>query len=151
MRRAVAITTVALALAAAGSARAGDATRVIYDLSAVRAPNAVPRAEQGSPQVAVPMHSLPISMPSARDHRREGELGYEHSGHNLELLDRSSRRTGRGQPWRAPGPRGQLQEQPPGTDNPLPPATANPEPGTMLLLGTGLAAGARFLRRKNAS
>jgi hypothetical protein len=133
MRHRVALVTMALGCVMAGSARANDATSVIYDLSVLQEPklqhSAAARADRG-----VPMANLPLSTPSLES-GRDGTVLF---GDGVDEI----RQPGR-QPRVVPGvgaPRG-------GNDND-PNPTPNPEPGTMLLLGSALATGARYMRTR---
>jgi hypothetical protein len=127
--------TMALAVFAAGSARANDATQVIYDLSALRAPKAArPATDQGS-RYSVPMSSLPIATPGSEHRQDEERLDL---GNEMELQQPNKRgRLASG----VGAPRG-------GNDDTPSQPSPTPEPGTMLLLGSALASGARFVRRR---
>lgn len=142
MRHKVAFMTLALVAFAAGSARANDATQVVYDLSALRAPRAhAPAAPSRTADYRIPTSRLPLTTPSLDSRSNDGTL---YSGDDLEVRQpnhHSHVGTGVGSP-RNPGNGG--------TDgNPQQPAPT-PEPGTMMLLGGALASGARFIRRRRA-
>jgi hypothetical protein len=133
MRRRVALVTMALGCTLAGSALAYDATPVIYDLSALQDTKlqATPaaRADRG-----VPMSSLPLTTPSLDSGSGVTTL----YGESVDEIRRPEKR-----PRVSPGagaPRGGNENDP----NPTP----NPEPGTMLLLGSALASGARYVRNR---
>jgi hypothetical protein len=126
MRHRVALMTMALGIMAAGSARAHDATQVIYDLSALRTPQVT--APRPSVIVTLPQTNLPNSTPS--------NLSTE--GDALEQWQRphgSFHGTGVGSPR--------------GGNEPPKDASPTPEPGTLLLLGSALASGARFARKRS--
>jgi hypothetical protein len=143
----------ALALTAAGSARAYDATRVIYDLSDLRVDTYKSSAPAGrTSSFSAPVGNLPIATPSLGHGSGDGNFESDTDG-NL-LLDTNHGHVGHlgsnGSP-RGGGPTGNGNggngdngKGGRGGNNPTP----NPEPGTILLLGSGLAAGARYLRRR---
>lgn len=142
MRQKVAFMTMALVAFAVGSARANDATQVVYDLSALRAPRAPTQAAPSrTAEYRLPSSSLPLATPSLSSRAGDGETLY--NGDDLELRQPNHRGrvgTGVGAP-RNPG------GTPNGDPNPRQPAPT-PEPGTMMLLGGALASGARFIRRR---
>jgi hypothetical protein len=131
--------TMALGLATAGQALALDATRVVYDLSELQGQSvATPSPRSEAQPMGVPMGSLPISTPSlgSRD-------GFIESGDDLEVLGRhgNTGRSGHGvQAPRGGGSGGNQNQNDP---------TPNPEPGTLILVGSALAAGARRMRRRS--
>jgi hypothetical protein len=127
---------VTLGLLASGSARANDATQVIYDLSELQTHRVAAPTAREADHVGLPTNSLPISTPSL-DGRSDGGSG-DVSGDDLELRD-NHRHAGRhlGNGVGAPRQGGNTN------------ATPNPEPGTMLLLGSALATGLRFARRRS--
>jgi hypothetical protein len=131
MRHRVAFATMAAGCVMAGNALAFDATPVIYDLSAlqeVQAPQLTTKPEQG-----LSLTNLPLSTPS----QNSGHGDTWTSDGDLELR----------QPQR--GPRVEPGAgSPPQNQDPEPNPTPNPEPGTMLLLGTALASGARYARQR---
>lgn len=138
MRQHVAFLTMALVAFAAGSARANDATQLVYDLSALRAPRVLaPAAASRSADYRLPTSSLPLATPSLN---RTIEGGTDYSGDDLEVRRPNHNGhvgTGVGSPRN------------PGNGNPDPRQPApTPEPGTMMLLGGALASGARFIRRR---
>lgn len=141
MRHKVAFLTMALVAFAAGSARANDATQLVYDLSALRAPRVLaPAAASRSADYRMPTSSLPLATPSLT-RTNEGQTVYD--GTELELRRPNHNGhvgTGVGSP-RNPGNGGN------GVPDPRQPAPT-PEPGTMMLLGGALASGARFIRRR---
>lgn len=140
MRQKVAFMTMALAAFAVGSARANDATQVVYDLSALRAPQTqAAAAPSRTAEYRLPSSSLPLATPSLSSRSGDGQTLY--NGDDLELRQPNRHGhvgTGVGSP-RNPGgtPNGQPNQPAP-----------TPEPGTMMLLGGALASGARFIRRR---
>lgn len=142
MRHRVALVSMALGIVAAGNAQANDATQVIYDLSALKnRPVAAPMATARSPELRLPSTSLPLATPS-----RDGVTHY--SGDDLEFNPPRNHRRGfdgaaRGGNGKDPG-----NDRDPGNNQD---PTPNPEPGTMLLLGSALASGARFVRRRRGA
>jgi hypothetical protein len=132
MRHRVALLTMALGVMAAGSARAHDATQVIYDLTAHRSlQSSAPKASP-SHDVTLPTTSLPISTPSlSGPDAGQGDIDVQ----QIQRPHGGLAANGVG------SPRG--GKDPQGTPNPT------PEPGTMLLLGGALASGARYLRRRS--
>ena len=172
MRRRVALLSMALGIVAAGQALALDATRVVYDLSELQAVQVTAPSSRGESQsIGLPSGNLPITTPS---NGSSGSDGFIHDGNNLEIIGRrgdahygqdaaSPRGRGRG---RGHG-RGHGHENDPdhgngggngngnghdhgGGGNGGDPGnpTPNPEPGTLILVGSALAAGARRLRRR---
>ena len=138
MRHKVAFMTMALVAFAVGSARANDATQVVYDLSALRAPRVlVQTAPSRTAEYRMPSSNLPLATPSVSSRSSEGQTLY--SGDDLEVRRPNHRGhvgTGVGSP-----------RNPNGGPDPRQPAPT-PEPGTMMLLGGALASGARFIRRR---
>jgi len=142
MRQKFVITTMALAALAAGSARANDATQVIYDMSALQAPaRTVAANPAGSGDVQVPFAVLPVATPSVSN--RNGDAGTIYDDSSLEVLPPTR---GRSHGTDAGGQRGEIPRQDPPTQ-----PSPTPEPGTMLLLGGALASGARFVRRRRSA
>jgi len=138
MRQKFAFMAVALGLLAAGSAQAEDATQVIYDLSVAHTPRTLaPATASGSATYRTPQSSLPITSPSMDARGADGQTLY--SGDELEV--------------RAPSHNGRVGSSAgaPRGNGGGPGNTPNPEPGTMLLLGSALGAGVKFLRRRNAA
>lgn len=132
MRHRVALATMALSCVAAGSALAFDATPVIYDLSAlqeVQATEITPQAERN-----LSLSDLPLATPSVGS-GTQGDGGDWTDG-DMQL--RTPERRPRVQPGGSP--------RDPQNEDPNP--TPNPEPGTMLLLGSALASGARYMRKR---
>jgi hypothetical protein len=143
MRHLVATTVMALVLAAAGNALAADATRVIYDLSSLRASPAATSTPRATHEIQLPSSSLPLASPSL------GTRGLTEDPMGVGNLDLARRTHGNGWIGTAAGaPRGGRGRDLglSGTDPQRAPSP-NPEPGTMLLLGGALASGIRFLRR----
>ena len=147
MRRQVALLSMTLGLVAAGPALALDATRVVYDLSELQGDSVSTPSPRGESQsLGLPMGNLPISTPS---HGSTND-GFLQEGDDLEILGRrgGSGRTGHG--VNAPrggrsGDHGHGNDN--GRDHQNDP-TPNPEPGTLILVGSALAAGARRMRRR---
>jgi hypothetical protein len=136
MRHRVALATMALGCVMAGNALAYDVTPVIYDLSTLQEMQPADPAPQAEHGLAMP--TLPVSTPSQEPGSTLGETLYSDGA--LEL--RGPNRNPRILPG-AGAPRGGNENDP----NPTP----NPEPGTMLLLGTALASGARYVRRRRSA
>ena len=138
MRHKVAFMTMALVAFAVGSARANDATQVVYDLSALRPPtDQTQAAASRTADYRMPSTNLPLATPSLNSRSGEGEPDY--SGSDLEESHPNHHGhvgTGVGSP-----------RNPNGGPDPRQPAPT-PEPGTMMLLGGALASGARFIRRR---
>jgi hypothetical protein len=130
--------TMALGVAIAGSARASDATRVIYDLSALEPLRVATPATRNGIAPALGTGSLPLSTPSVDSDLDRG--GADFSGDDLELRRNPSPLHGVG----AGSPRGGQDDPSSGNNDPSP----TPEPGSMLLLGGALAAGARRWARR---
>lgn len=142
MRRLVALATMALVVTAVGSSHALDATRVVYDLTELQGQEfEAPASGGGSTSSALPVGSLPLSTPSQDSQLREGLV--LQSGDDLELGSRHGQ-SGRRPSTGVQAPRGGNGNT---NDNPTP----NPEPGTLVLLGTALASGARFVRRRRSA
>jgi len=139
MRRQVALLSMALGLVTAGQACALDATRVVYDLTELQGQSVSTPSPRGeSESIGLPMGSLPISTPSLGS-----DDGFLESDTDLEIVGRH-RNTGRtGQGVNAPRGGGSGGS---GSGSNQNNATPNPEPGSIVLLGTALAAGARRLR-----
>jgi hypothetical protein len=137
MRRLLASMSMVLAVSAAGAASAHDATKVIFDLSELQQHKIVAATpSKNTTNYSLPMGSLPVGAPSGENGFRNGERSIDESDGAMEI-GKHGRGTGMPGVGRTPGK---------GTGR----QTPNPEPGTMLLLGTGIVAGTRFLRRKNA-
>ena len=133
--------TMALVAFAVGSARANDATQVVYDLSALRAPRVlVQAAPSRTAEYRMPSSNLPLATPSLSSLSSDGQTLYsDYSEGDLEVRRPNHRGhvgTGVGSP-----------RNPNGGPDPRQPAPT-PEPGTMMLLGGALASGARFIRRR---
>lgn len=141
MRHLVATTAMALVLAAAGNALAADATRVIYDLSSLRASPAVTSASRVQHEIQLPSTSLPLASPS------HGVRGSAEDQPGLGDLDVARRSRGSWVGTTAGAPRGGGRDLGQSQTDPQRAPSPNPEPGTMLLLGGALASGIRFLRR----
>jgi len=142
MRHLVATTAMALVLAAAGNALAADATRVIYDLSTLRASPAVTSASRATREIQLPSASLPLTSPAL------ASRGLSEDQPGLGDLDVARRSHGTWVGATAGAPRGGRNgDQGQGQTDPQRAPSPNPEPGTMLLLGGALASGIRFLRR----
>ena len=137
MRRLLASMSVAVAVSAAGAASAHDATKVIFDLSELQRHTIQAPAPSVNSHTMLPMGSLPIGSP-----RESGRLGdvpkISESEDGLEISPKHGGAPSGGRIGGSPG----------GGKGGGPASSPNPEPGTMLLLGSGLAAGARFLRRR---
>jgi hypothetical protein len=135
----------ALGVTIAGNALAADATRVIYDLSSLRASPAATTAPGAQIEVQLPSHSLPIASPSL--HVRGASEEAWDSGYfaNPKRTHGWWRGRSSGQP--APG-RGLLPGQTAPGGDPSRDPSPTPEPGSMLLLGGALASGIRFMRRR---
>lgn len=133
MRHRVALMTMALGIMAAGSARAHDATQVIYDLSALRTNQVA--APRPSVIVTLPQTNLPISTPS--------NLGTDGLTTEGDALEQWQRPHGSYHGNGVSSPRGGDQGN--GGNDPSP----TPEPGTLLLLGSAIASGARFARKRS--
>jgi hypothetical protein len=123
-----------LSLAAAGSALAFDVTPVIYDLSSLGTELSSPTSHMALPQATIPLSSLPMTTPSLGSDPNGGDILQSENGLEVSQTNRRPRVDPN-----AGAPRG-------GNDQPDP--TPNPEPGTMLLLGSALASGARYARRR---
>jgi len=135
------LVTMTVVLSMVGSAFANDGTMLIYDLTELgkKAPTAIsPGSEMfvghGAPQSG----STPRVSPAGRP-----DLIFDWSGGDLELS----------RPNRTPraGARSGFQSTPPQGEQGDNGATPTPEPGTLFLMGSGVAAGARFLRRRKAA
>jgi len=138
MSRLIGSLTMILALCVAGMACAHDGTKIIYDLSELGARDLEPIS-----QAAVD-HEMGTPQGSALPRPGSPDFQVEWSAGNLELV-----RHGRG----GTTPNNPTAYTPPrngGTINPAA-TTPNPEPGTLVLLGSGLAVGARFVRRRKAA
>jgi len=142
MRRLLASMSMALAVSAAGAASAHDATRVIYDLSSLQRHPVVARAPSGSSNFKLPTGNLPLMTPSAPANRGDASPILT-GGDDLEVLN----------PKHGGGPIGSRIVTSPGggkgSGSDRSSSLPNPEPGTMLLLGSGVLAGARYLRRRS--
>jgi hypothetical protein len=134
MRRRVALLTMAMGVVVAGNARAHDATQVIYDLSSIQPTRVAASAPRSQHEVALPSVGSPISSPSFEP--GEPQLG------DLELR----RQPGPGLGSVSVGSPRQGGQDTGGQNDPSP----TPEPGSMLLLGGALAAGARRWARRRA-
>jgi hypothetical protein len=131
-----------LGLVAAGQALALDATRVVYDLSELQGESVSTPSPRGESQtLGLPMGNLPISTPS----NGSTNDGFLQSGDDLEILGRRGNSGRSGQGVNAPrgGGSGGNTDREPQND-----PTPNPEPGTLILVGSALAAGARRMRRR---
>jgi len=141
MRRQVALFSLTLGLVTAGNVCALDATRVVYDLTELQGqPVSAPSHRGETQSLGLPSGSLPISTPSLGSND-----GFLESDTDLEIVGRhpNSGRTGHG----VNAPRGGGSGGSGGNENSNNP-TPNPEPGSLVLLGGALAAGARRLRRR---
>jgi hypothetical protein len=133
------LVSMTVVLMLAGTAFANDGTQLIYDLTELgdRTPMSTsPELFEG--------HGVPSSGTSPRAlHPGHSDLSIDWSAGDFELKLKRPR----------PQPRaGSTVNNTLPTDNDPPyEATPNPEPGTLLLMGSGLAAGARFLRRRKKS
>ena len=128
----------ALVLSLAGSAFANDGTMLIYDLTELGRGNPVTVSSERSADHGAPeLGAAPRMSPTDRT-----DLTVDWSAGDLELNRRS----------RSPrsGPGSGMQNTVP-QDEPRDGATPTPEPGTLFLMGSGVAAGARFLRRRKAT
>jgi hypothetical protein len=124
-----------LALGVAGVSSAHDGTKVIYDLSELGTRDLEPISE------AAVDHEMGTPQGSALPRSGSPDFWIEWSGGNFELVRRHRGGATPNNPTAYAPPRNG------GTINPAT-ATPNPEPGTLVLLGSGLAAGARFVRRR---
>jgi hypothetical protein len=129
----------ALVLSLAGSALANDGTMLIYDLTELgRSSPASEISERSADHGAPALGATPRMSPMDRT-----DLAIDWSAGDLEL----NRRNGRSRP----GPSSGLKNSAPQDEPQRNGATPTPEPGTLFLMGSGLAAGARFLRRRKAT
>jgi len=130
------LVAMALVLSMAGSALANDGTKLIYDLTELGHKTPVSRSSEMFEGHGMPdMGATPRTSPTG-----PSELSIDWTGGSFEL----SHRRGRPQPRTGSTAQNTL---PSNNDRPYD-ATPNPEPGTLLLMGSGVAAGARFLRRR---
>jgi len=128
----------ALVLSLAGSALANDGTMLIYDLTELgRGTPASIGSERSADHGAPALGASPRMSPMDRT-----DLAIDWSAGDLEL----NRRNGRSRS----GPSSGMQNTVP-QEEPRNGATPTPEPGTLFLMGSGVAAGARFLRRRKAT
>jgi hypothetical protein len=122
----------------AGSAFANDGTMLIYDLTELGRKTPV---STGSDMLE--SHGTPQADPAARASRAgRGDMTFDWSDGNLELKRRDrTPRSGSGTGFHNTQPQ----------NDPSPGATPTPEPGTLFLMGSGVAAGARYLRRRKSA
>lgn len=133
MSRLIGTLSVALVLFVAGTASADDGTKVIYDLSGLGQTDLRPISDSAVSETSRPQ---PSSVRSGAD---PAEFQIQWSAGDLELVRRGHSH--------APNNGTKLYSPPKRSHNP-PVAAPNPEPGTLVLLGSGLAAGAGFMRRR---
>jgi len=141
MRHRVAAITMALGVTIAGNALAADATRVIYDLTALRASPAATSALGAQREGPAPTMSLPISTPSL------GERGSWEDGTGVGDLESARRPHGSWTGTTAGLPR-HGRQTPSGQTQPGRDPSPTPEPGSLLLLAGALATGMRYRRRR---
>jgi hypothetical protein len=134
------LVSMTVVLMLAGSAFANDGTQLIYDLTELGHKTPVSTGSElfeghGTPEPGTPPRAW---------RSRHSDLSIEWSAGDLELKHRRNRSR--------PQPGSTVHNSLPPDDNDQPfEATPNPEPGTLLLMGSGVAAGARFLRRRKNS
>jgi hypothetical protein len=136
MRLRVVLLSMALGVVVTGNARAYDGTGVIYDLSTLSTQSASKPDDKGPTEregvgVTTPHDRRDWGHERGRGHGRDHERGRGHwrdheRGHGRD-------RDGGGDPG---------NEEREGNPSPT------PEPGTMLLLGVGVAAGVRRFRKR---
>ncbi|MFQ5599401.1 MAG: PEP-CTERM sorting domain-containing protein [Candidatus Krumholzibacteriia bacterium] len=134
MRRLVGFIAMALVVTAAGMASAHDGTKVIYDLAEigqeVLSGGGAGASESG--QGSTPLATPPRSSNGAR--ATDLEIVWTEGDFEVQYTrGRSSGANGSG-PTYSPSGSGSV--------------TSNPEPGTLILMGSGLVAGARIVRRR---